>query len=477
MRISMEMLHDWLKRYEPEPDIRVNKRHLQNVRLFSENLRFSPTTVYLMPMEFDKVVCSNENDILVLHSDDINEVFNDILDAFEFYNTWESDVYREIEAGCSEKELLEKVADLTGFFLILADTGFYMRETAGPSELRNAHRGLTDMIEQRMLPYSVLEEISSQPYVRRHDVPPYLTGVPGLGTACVTNLFVGPDHAGWLIACGPTAEFSQMEKDRIDCAGRIIEYWLSRNQSIREHSQKAGILLDLLNGEEEKSGKTEDRLSTFGWMEQDDKQVYVLRQNGSAQLSPEALQRRLELHFPDAFVLQHEGELILLVNYALNGSEELRLSLEEILKDCRCRAGVSHVFRDIRELGEHIRTAALTADLMHKEADRICSFQDILLPYTLSLLWEQGGEKLIHPAIRILEEYDRAHEADLVWTLRVFLQENGSYTAAARALFIHRSTLIYRMERIAELTQTDLTDPDERFLLQMTLYMRERKDS
>ena len=75
MRLSMQMLCDRLKQYDPEPDIRKNGRHLQSVRLFSENLRYTPSTLDLTPMEWGRIVCSNENDILVLHTDDINEVY------------------------------------------------------------------------------------------------------------------------------------------------------------------------------------------------------------------------------------------------------------------------------------------------------------------------------------------------------------------------------------------------------------------
>ena len=471
MQISMEMLCGRLGKFDPEPDIRENKRHLQNVRLFSENLRFSSSTAYLMPVEHDRVICSNENDILVLHSDDINEVLNEILDAFEYYNEFESEAFRRIEEGCSDTELLEMLSGLTGFFMILADTGFYMRATAGPEELRDCHPGLTGMIGERMLPYAALEEISSQPYVRRRDMPPYLTEVPGLGTACVTNLFTGPEHAGWLISCGRTAAFSPAEKDRVDCAGRIAEYWLSRNQNIREQSRKSGMLLNLLNGTEKDDGKIEERLSTFGWMPADEKQVFVLRQKGETQISPEALMRRLELLYPDAFVLQHEGDVILLLNYALTGREGIRQPLQEMLGDCRCTAGESEVFRDIWTLPENIRTAAMTADLMPGETGRIYAFRDALLPYAVHILKEHAGREMLHPALQILREYDISHDGELLHTLRVFLRERGSYTAAAKELYIHRSTLIYRMEKIEALTRIDLNDPDERFLLQLSYYV------
>lgn len=46
-------------------------------------------------------------------------------------------------------------------------------------------------------------------------------------------------------------------------------------------------------------------------------------------------------------------------------------------------------------------------------------------------------------------------------TLRVYLEENLNATQTARELYIHRSTLLYRLERIREILDSDLTDPDE----------------
>ena len=472
----MEILRDWLNAYDPEPDIRKNGRHLQNVRLFSENLRFSPSTVYLMPMERDRIVCSNENDILVLRSDDVNEVFNDILNAFEYYNDREMAIVQKIDAGCTAKELLEQLSDMTGFFLILADAGFYMQETAGPEEILQSQNGLDRIIEEHMLPLSAVSAINAQAYIRRHDVPPYLTEVPGLGTACVTNLFPDESHAGWLIACTKDSAFSQGEKDLVDCAGRMAELWLSRNKNADEHSRNAGMLQELLEGSLAQKEQIKAWMAALGWMETDEKQVFALKPAGEEPLPPAAVARSLELSFPDSFVLFRGTEALLLANYALVGRNRFRQQLETYLEENRFAAGAGSCFQDISELKEKADEAERAAAYAAPEAGRILSFREILLPYAVSVLKEHAEQDPVHPAVTVLAEYDAAHDTSLTETLRVFLQENCSYTAAARALYIHRSTLIYRMERIAELTQADLTDPEERFLLQLSFYLTEQTE-
>ena len=58
---------------------------------------------------------------------------------------------------------------------------------------------------------------------------------------------------------------------------------------------------------------------------------------------------------------------------------------------------------------------------------------------------------------------------DLVKTLEVFFEHNGNLSQAAEALYIHRNTLIYRMERIAEITGLDLDNTETRLAVQLAL--------
>ena len=54
--------------------------------------------------------------------------------------------------------------------------------------------------------------------------------------------------------------------------------------------------------------------------------------------------------------------------------------------------------------------------------------------------------------------YDEAHDAHLLQSLRVFLQENRSWQRAAERLHVHKQTLVYRIRRVEELTSRRLSD-------------------
>ncbi|MFF5076008.1 PucR family transcriptional regulator [Actinoplanes sp. NPDC000266] len=71
-----------------------------------------------------------------------------------------------------------------------------------------------------------------------------------------------------------------------------------------------------------------------------------------------------------------------------------------------------------------------------------------------------------------LKAYDTEHNADLVETLAAWLNAFGDAVAAAAALHVHPNTFRYRLRRLSEVGDLDLTDPEARFgaMLQLRLF-------
>nr|MBA3274207.1 helix-turn-helix domain-containing protein [Chloroflexia bacterium] len=75
-------------------------------------------------------------------------------------------------------------------------------------------------------------------------------------------------------------------------------------------------------------------------------------------------------------------------------------------------------------------------------------------------------------ALGPLIEYDRAHGAELIRTLEAFFTANCSPKEAASLLHVHRNTVLYRLDRIAEITGLDLNSSDIRLRLHLALHVR-----
>jgi purine catabolism regulator len=65
--------------------------------------------------------------------------------------------------------------------------------------------------------------------------------------------------------------------------------------------------------------------------------------------------------------------------------------------------------------------------------------------------------------------YDREHGGELLRTLEAFFQACCSPKEAAAILNVHRNTILYRLERIRDITALDLDDADVRLRLHLAL--------
>lgn len=71
--------------------------------------------------------------------------------------------------------------------------------------------------------------------------------------------------------------------------------------------------------------------------------------------------------------------------------------------------------------------------------------------------------------LRPLVDYDKTRRGQLVHTLEILLDEATNTSAAARALFLNRHSLLYRIKLIEELTGMSLKNPADRFKLEVSV--------
>lgn len=75
------------------------------------------------------------------------------------------------------------------------------------------------------------------------------------------------------------------------------------------------------------------------------------------------------------------------------------------------------------------------------------------------------ADEYVRQWLGTLIDYDAEKNSDLLHTLSRYLECGGNYDESAAALHVHRSTLRYRLGRIADLTGFDLRNIDTRFNL------------
>ena len=126
---------------------------------------------------------------------------------------------------------------------------------------------------------------------------------------------------------------------------------------------------------------------------------------------------------------------------------------------------------DIEEYCRQAGTAIEVGRRLDPE-ERYFSFDRYVLDYIIRhCLSDYSPRAVCSNAVLQLAALDREKNTDYIKTLQCYFDNNCQQTATANAMFIHRTTLTYRLEKILELTGVDLSDPDVRLYLQISLKM------
>ena len=113
--------------------------------------------------------------------------------------------------------------------------------------------------------------------------------------------------------------------------------------------------------------------------------------------------------------------------------------------------------------------------LEHIGAKRgVCAYQNVPFFELFDAIHRNNKSMLLGSGVlQKLLDYDRANKTAYVQTLRVYLAHQGNAVQTAERLFIHRHTLINRLQKIVDLCNLDLSDYYTRIYLSITLMLHD----
>jgi len=131
---------------------------------------------------------------------------------------------------------------------------------------------------------------------------------------------------------------------------------------------------------------------------------------------------------------------------------------------------------DLTDAYKEARQALIIGTMIHGENEFTVGYGDLGIKRLLYLMIDHPEfERFYEETLAPLEAYDAEWESELLPSLRVYLQEGANLNSAARALFIHRHTLRYRLEQIAEILKVDIDSQDVLLNLQIAFMIGEMK--
>jgi hypothetical protein len=209
-----------------------------------------------------------------------------------------------------------------------------------------------------------------------------------------------------------------------------------------------------------------NNLTRLGWLINDDYQMILIKLPSESQHMSQYLYNFENVFagsYSDCIALRFEDYIVMLLHGgACDTLAQRTLALKKQLTADNGICSIGMRFCDFTQLKLQYDLATLPLRVTTKP-NRLNYYRENLethLVHELSSCFPVRAT-CHHVASRI-EEYDKANGTDFLFTLETYLINNKSLMLASEKLFIHRSTLTYRLKCIEKIAPMDLEDPCER---------------
>jgi purine catabolism regulator len=317
---------------------------------------------------------------------------------------------------------------------------------------------------------------------------------------CIAAVIIEDQIGGYLSVLGPRDKLDDLDRLATEQGALVCAVELVKQRAVvAAEQQLRGDFLDMLLT----VGPTEEPALTrraeemgyplagqhvvviFGLRSRDLVQPQGLPPNLPRARSLAAREFRAHLLDPDiqVFLCKYEGKLVALccaehedrLTHVIQYAQTTRERVITSSPDVRVAIGIGQPSANLaglrRSFAQAREALALAEDLFN--GDKILTFGDLGLYHLLQRL--RGCEELVafyHQTLAPLVTYDLEHDTQLVPTLQAFFTHHGNVSQTAKSLYLHRNSLLYRLERISEITEMDLDKADDRFALQLALKLQ-----
>ncbi|MGH2366214.1 MAG: helix-turn-helix domain-containing protein [Chloroflexota bacterium] len=369
--------------------------------------------------------------------------------------------------------IVRELATLTGKSVAVRDTRLDVLAHAGEERWPGAgQRQAMQAMLQR--PVSVTQEAAAEWIGGQRQADP-----------CWAAVIAVNNRAGGLVTLAAAEEdLTELDQLVTSRAATVLAVELLKERAVVEAETKlqGDFVRDVLRGSYGNESAALARLAHLDWDVAARQGVLALNVGGAAEAGAAALRAAVGRRGIRPLVTVWEGEVACI--YPLpdgtgpaqwrDAAELIRLEVGGEVSSRPVSCGIGRPNAGLRGLQRSFVEAeqALRAGERLFGPGQTVAFADLGAYRLLAHL--QGTPELDafqQETLGELADYDRKTGSHLMQTLEGFFTHNGNLSKTAEVLYVHRNTLMYRLNRIQELTGVSLDDAETRFDLQLALKM------
>ena len=407
------------------------------------------------------------------------KVFAQVQDIFDEYHQWNTEVYNAIFRGESMQTILEISSRFLTNPIALFDNCQTLLMKSGDIPVEEAEGSLWEFVLEHG--YSPQEEeaewinqtFHSQRtpfYYRSSDQYQHINRL-------LAGIYHNDKFFGGLAISDITAPISETEYANMVFIQKIMENALLRSTEYQNYlSDIPWYLTQLLKGRTVEESIVSYHLSTIGQKIDDPYYLWVLspqKEKLTEYYDAEEYLPSIGVQFQPAQVYRFEN-YILVIDFQVDEHQDAAFiqTLKDFLTVSGFNAGCSMTFNHLMDVHQAFLQCTIALEGITENETELFFFKERYSEHILQCIQNNSDAKaLIYPGIQKLLD-NEAYGRELLQCLQTYMFNGQNISAAARSLFIHRHTVLYRLEVIEKITGIDFEDLDEDTRLQIYLSCR-----
>ena len=188
----------------------------------------------------------------------------------------------------------------------------------------------------------------------------------------------------------------------------------------------------------------------------------------------------IENAIPASCAIEHRGNAVVFINVDLCtlSDNEISQRLAGFIRDSMLNAGYSRTLLGHFNFQRQYLQASLALSVGRRKnpSHWIHHFNDVALTYMLEQTTRRlPAYMLAHERLLALKNMADSSNSPLYHTLQVYLENHLNLTKTSEDLFIHRSTLLYRLDKIHNILHSDYDNPEELLYLMLSFKILEQE--
>ena len=415
--------------------------------------------------------------------EEIAEFMNDMQEIFDTADGWERKIHDLMLEHAGMERLLQVTFEFLQNPLTVIGLDFTFVAEAGSKYLPPRARLYTDEGLNVEYVNALLQNETYREMADTHETvmfPAYISGCRSMNR----NLFVDEKATHRLILTECRVEITQGVICVLDILSEKLEFLLAHEEEETDPDRDIEqIFVRVLSDRTADYMQISRELSELGWGGNHEYMCLILQITylNQQNLSTKAISRYIKKKLGDSVSFLYQDEIVVFFDLTRLGmnQEEVAGKLVYFIRDTYLKAGYSRVMTGHMNLRRQYVQAKTALDVGSRKKPYlwIHYFSQVAMTYILEQATKRlPGTMICHEGLLELKKHDEENQTQYMETLRVYLEQHLSATQAARELFIHRSTFLYRLDRIREILQSDLDDPEAIFYLELSFRLLEQEE-